>query len=195
MQDSTKKSSKEFYCYCCDYSTSRSSQYDRHLLTAKHQRIQEDCNKNKEKFRCSACDVVMQHLSTYNRHISTAKHKRMQNSINLYNLAKNSSAPEPERPSNNDTEHICECGKKYKFRQGLHKHKKTCSVEGTPQVNIDSALLENIFTPSNIMDFITNIVKTNDDMKQLMIQQTKHHMETEKKLIELIKEPINKPSS
>jgi negative regulator of replication initiation len=42
------------------------------------------------------------------------------------------------------------------------------------------------------MEFITNIVKTNENMKQLMIEQMKHHMETEKKLIELIKEPINK---
>jgi hypothetical protein len=31
------KSSKEFYCKCCDYKTSRKSQYDRHLLTPKHQ--------------------------------------------------------------------------------------------------------------------------------------------------------------
>jgi hypothetical protein len=31
------KSSAEFRCETCDYSTSRKSQYDRHLLTAKHQ--------------------------------------------------------------------------------------------------------------------------------------------------------------
>ena len=30
------KSSKIFVCVCCDYSTSRKSQYSRHLLTAKH---------------------------------------------------------------------------------------------------------------------------------------------------------------
>ena len=31
------KSSENFYCETCDYSTSRSSQFHRHLLTAKHQ--------------------------------------------------------------------------------------------------------------------------------------------------------------
>ena len=29
-------SSKILYCKCCDYTTSRLSQYDRHLLTTKH---------------------------------------------------------------------------------------------------------------------------------------------------------------
>ena len=29
-------SSKKLYCKCCDYTTSRLSQYDRHLLTSKH---------------------------------------------------------------------------------------------------------------------------------------------------------------
>ena len=36
----SSKSSKIFYCECCEYSTSRKSQYDRHLTTLKH--------KNKE---------------------------------------------------------------------------------------------------------------------------------------------------
>jgi len=211
MQDLTKKSSREFHCVCCDYYTSRSSQYERHLLTAKHQRIQEDCNKNKEKFHCSACDVVMQHLSTYNRHIMTTKHLRMQEYYNNVKIqamsAKNSSAPEPERPSNNDTEHICECGKKYKFRQGLRKHKKTCSF--TPETKSIGEPLENTFTPANMMEFIINIVKTNEDIKQLMVEQMKHHMETEKQqletqkqqletqkqLIELVKDPRNNHSN
>ena len=31
-----QKSSKLYFCKTCDYTTSRSSQYDRHLLTSKH---------------------------------------------------------------------------------------------------------------------------------------------------------------
>ena len=30
------ESSDTFVCECCDYTTSRSSQYERHLLTTKH---------------------------------------------------------------------------------------------------------------------------------------------------------------
>jgi len=33
------KSSKEYLCEQCDYHTSRLSQYDRHLLTAKHKML------------------------------------------------------------------------------------------------------------------------------------------------------------
>jgi len=33
-----KFSSKKFQCICCDYITSRKSQWDRHILTAKHQK-------------------------------------------------------------------------------------------------------------------------------------------------------------
>lgn len=38
------KSSKTFHCLACDYNTRRSSQYNRHLLTAKHKMIQNDTN-------------------------------------------------------------------------------------------------------------------------------------------------------
>jgi hypothetical protein len=52
------------------------------------------------------------------------------------------------------------------------------------------------------MEFIINIVKTNEDIKQLMVEQMKHHMETEKQqletqkqLIELVKDPRNNHSN
>lgn len=42
------KSSEIFVCQNCDYSTSRRSQYDRHLLTAKHQNV-DNVDKNVDK--------------------------------------------------------------------------------------------------------------------------------------------------
>lgn len=36
------KGSKKFHCELCDYTTQRNSQYNRHLLTAKHKMIQND---------------------------------------------------------------------------------------------------------------------------------------------------------
>ena len=43
------KSSNEFSCEKCDYNTSRLSQYDRHLLTAKHQLLTYTYNLPKKK--------------------------------------------------------------------------------------------------------------------------------------------------
>ena len=34
----TEKVAQKFYCYDCDYSTSRKSNYNKHLLTRKHQK-------------------------------------------------------------------------------------------------------------------------------------------------------------
>ena len=80
LKSSVPESSNIFICNCCDYITSRYSQFQRHNLTAKHQ--------NNEK------STVCQHLST--------------------NVNKKSS------------EFVCSCGKIYKERTGLWKHKKKC---------------------------------------------------------------------
>ena len=45
------KSSKKFVCVCCDYSTSRKSQYNRHLLTAKHLNHVNDSKRIVKKFQ------------------------------------------------------------------------------------------------------------------------------------------------
>ena len=45
------KSSKKFVCVCCDYSTSRKSQYSRHLLTAKHLNRVKDSKMIVKKFQ------------------------------------------------------------------------------------------------------------------------------------------------
>ena len=46
-----QKSSKKFVCTCCDYSTSRKSQYSRHLLTAKHVNRVNDSKMIVKKFQ------------------------------------------------------------------------------------------------------------------------------------------------
>ena len=46
-----QKSSKKFVCTCCDYSTSRESQYSRHLLTAKHLNRVNDSKMIVKKFQ------------------------------------------------------------------------------------------------------------------------------------------------
>ena len=72
----TKKSPKismKFYCKCCDYGTGKPSEYNKHLLTAKHGMVTNGYKK-------------VQTISPY----------------------------------------MCVCGKKYKHRQGLSRHKIKC---------------------------------------------------------------------
>ena len=52
-----------FYCKNCDYSTSKKSNYDKHILTAKHQKIIEGdnlCGKGDSKIilACDKCKKV-----------------------------------------------------------------------------------------------------------------------------------------
>jgi hypothetical protein len=75
QQKISKNSATKFYCNFCDYGTCRKSNFDTHILSAKHQRITKEDkggqnsakiqqnfskNLNKEKFTCS-CGKEYQH--------------------------------------------------------------------------------------------------------------------------------------
>ena len=65
-----QKSSNKFFCEKCNYFTSRSSQYERHLLTTKHKKIIND-NKNvpnNEYYSCEKCNKSYLYLSGLSRH-------------------------------------------------------------------------------------------------------------------------------
>jgi hypothetical protein len=76
MDDLVPESSNKFFCFICNYNTSRNSQYNRHLLTAKHKK-----------------------------------------STIFNNFQQKSSI------------FTCECGKIYKERTGLYRHKKKCDYK------------------------------------------------------------------
>ena len=67
--------------------------------------------KKCQKFYCEKCNFVCSKYSNYNKHLTTAKHKMVTNGDNGIFL--------------------CECGKKYAYRQGLSRHKQKCNYELT----------------------------------------------------------------
>ena len=69
--NSVPLSSKNFDCELCDYTTSRKSQYDRHLSTRKHKMIVNDSKMIVEKFQTDfncICGKSYKHDSNYYRH-------------------------------------------------------------------------------------------------------------------------------
>ena len=76
-------------------------------------------DEKKMKFYCEVCDHTMSKLSNYKRHLKTAKH------IKNINQCLGIKKKEPKRSQNEKI--ICECGRIFKTRSGLWKHKKKCS--------------------------------------------------------------------
>lgn len=115
----SSESSGKFVCEICDYSTSRNSQYQRHIKTDKH--------NNNEK-------------STFCQQSST--------DVNIFS-----------------SKFVCECGKKYKERSGLWRHKNKCSEQANKQY-----IEEKAKTITDKDELIMFLIKECSDYKNIIIE-------------------------
>ena len=115
--------------------------------------MQEDLEnpKKPQDFFCEICRFVTSNKKDFSRHNLTLKHlKRMQG-------LKKEDDFTPKNPKINQ----CDCGKIYKYSQGLWKHKKKCEVFNeevislTTNANSDVKLLTNL---------VLDIVRQNKDL-------------------------------
>jgi hypothetical protein len=84
----------------------------------------------------------------------------------------------------------CECGKQYKYRQGLHFHKEKCyklNQEYTKDIN-DSHSVQVATIDSSL---VIELLKQNQEFKELMIEQHKKMSEQQDTIIELSKNAGN----
>ena len=106
LDKKTSKTSNSFFCQCCDYKTSRKNNWERHLLSKKHQK---KCNQN-----------------------VTFVPKNEQKTSKIFS---------------------CEiCGKNYKSRMGIYRHKKICILAN---------MKEECKQPPPVIQNITNITNNN----------------------------------
>ena len=108
------KSSKKYFCKECDYSTCKKSQYDRHLLTSKHQMDDKWMTEKAQKAQ------------------------------NLFE---------------------CSCGKRYKYRQGLHKHQLKCisiahteNIENAEDIDYKEMFLKMMKQNNELMTQVTGLI-------------------------------------
>ncbi len=151
----TEKNSQFYSCEKCNYNTGYKNDYKRHLLTKKHlnqQNSTENSQYNNLNYICQTCDFNTCNKNDYNRHILTKKHKLKNNDISSF---------------------ICECGKTYKERTGLWKHKKLCTFikeededkENNEKLNI---CIEN--KPNDKDDLIVKLLQQNQDLQKSLIE-------------------------
>ena len=116
--------------------------------------IVKKCEKCVKIFCCILCDYTTSHNYHYTKHLSTDKHKMIVNG---------------SKSVQKGQEHICICGKKYKYDSGLYRHKHVCNVMH-PKTSYNA---ENV-------DELTD--------KQLIINLLQQNGELQKSLMELSKE-------
>ena len=111
--------------------------------------------KNAEKFFCEKCDFKCFKSSDWDRHILTRKH------LNTDKILTNTDKITPK----NAAAFYCDCGRIYKHRQSLFNHKKKCNIFDKTQ-------------------FILDVIKKDDLVKDFLIEQNKQLSEQNKTLIE-----------
>ncbi len=120
------------------------------------------------KFECKICDYCTSRSSQYTRHLTTAKHVRM--TADVKNVP-NSSA------------HICDCGKEYKYRQGLFSHRKKCDAScPTPHISTPVPSVDNV--PHFDAALVIELLKQNQEFKALMLEQSKQLAEQQSQMAE-----------
>ena len=119
--------------------------------------------QNTSQFNCNYCHFFSHNKKDYARHLLTRKHL---NSDKLMTTNSNLSSKTPL--------HICDCGKEYKYRQGLSLHKKQCA-KTTQVIPIANHNNTNI-TP----ELIIEIIKQNQEFKNLLVEQNKSIIELSK---------------
>ena len=80
--------------------------------------LQKSCLKVAPKFYCEDCHYTTSKSSSFKKHLSTAKHK----------MIVNDSKKSPKIPKN-PLMYICSCGRSYKYKSGLSRHKKNCTYD------------------------------------------------------------------
>lgn len=105
--------------------------------------------KNGYNFRCETCDFSCSRKSSFDKHLLTAKHIRLTTTdIKM-------------------GEYVCVCGKKYKQRQSLHTHKKTCKGKQSQDPQEDSSISSSLASS----DLVIKLLQENKEIKDLMVQQ------------------------
>jgi len=113
--------------------------------------------KKPPDFLCECCDFECSKKKEWMRHISTRKHQ--ENDAELrFGLQKS-----PKKPL---FFYNCECGKKYKYRQGLWKHRQTCDYTFEIESDENTSTGEDDPTDKKL---IMLLLKENNEMKHMML--------------------------
>jgi len=163
-----QKVQKKFYCSFCDYTSIRKSQYDRHLLSAKHNKLANDNDNVQESSKKYECDCGNIYTNRHNlcRHKKTCKKNNTEPSVVSQNIANI-----PEMTNNQLILNLLQQNNELQ-KQIIEMLKEPKTVNNTNnnntnniQFNIHQFLNENCKNAPNFSEFIDNIQVTDDDLE------------------------------
>jgi hypothetical protein len=144
----------KYICKVCDYSTSRKSSYEKHLLTNKHIKRETEV---KCPHKCS-CGKVFTRIDNLNRH---KKIFRCMENVNT-KVAKVAKMLQnaPKQP-------ICECGASFTRNSNLKRHQKTCK-----QVNRKATESINDIGNSRVLEILGSLKQDNEKLNAKLDETT-----------------------
>lgn len=138
---------------------------------------QKTAKKQQLLYICEKCDFVSNRKSNYIQHIQTRKHKA------------NNETNKAAHPSKYN---ICYCGKKYKHKESLSRHKKKCTYKPkSPQEEQNTELNSNQQNINDVdmnkmFDMFLQMITVNKESITLTQQTLQQTGEMNKKLVESI---------
>ena len=117
--------------------------------------------KEEEQFTCDKCDYKCSKKYNLDRHLRTDKHKWIHFGYIL------DTKKEEKEQKEELAFFICTCGNKYKYSQGLSKHKVKCKQ------NNEVVNPENQENPDKKDELITYLIKENQEFKSLILEIVK----------------------
>jgi len=121
-----------------------------------------------KEYKCEKCNFKCSKYSNYKTHLLTAKHLNR-----------------TSRTESSVSEFVCECGKKYTARNSLWYHKRVCKYTADAHTDDDAASQQ---PPHFDAMLVTELLKQNQEFKELLAEQTKHMIEQQQQLIEAVKD-------
>jgi hypothetical protein len=153
-----------FFCEKCDVTCSKTNDWNRHILTAKHKKhdiSDEKVSKVSAFSACEPCGYKCNKESLWNKHILTAKHLKNVSGVEVVG-------------------HSCDiCNRMYKCYSSLWSHKKKC-VKSDPTTIIDKILAEN-------QELRAFMVEQSKEYSRVLLEQRKETSEIMNKVLELSK--------
>jgi len=135
-------------------------------------------NPKKPNFTCKKCCFITHNKKDFNRHILTSKHTKLHQMETNGNVLETFGNKKTHILPQKTPQHICKnCDKEFISRNGLWKHKKKCELKTE---NITMTVEEDEPENSFSGDFILELLKQNQEFKELIIEQNKQMLEMSK---------------